>query len=180
MNTCLKFEKKILDFIENQLTEQEFLKFNEHLRHCPHCQREYASVKRLYKIFAKDEVILPEPDFFDNLKIKIRQKILLPRGLPIWRIIKVFLPIFATAAILLILLRPTNNVEITVSVSNLLEDSEFANIVLGGVIDDRLIDDLLIIEDYFSQNLNEIVSELSDNQQDKFIEKLCRKYGVNS
>ena len=103
MNICTEFNKKIIDYIENQLTEYEHKKFKEHLQRCKQCQGEYNRVKKLYEILDKDAVILPEQEFFENLKIRVRQKTWVPRKSYIKRILKILVPVFAAVIIFVLL-----------------------------------------------------------------------------
>ena len=73
MKKC-KFEDKVIDYLEGQLLPQDLYNFEKHLPSCELCQNEIVDLKNLYKVLENDEIPIPEPEFFDNLKIKIRQR----------------------------------------------------------------------------------------------------------
>lgn len=180
MNICAEFKRKIIDYIENQLIEHEHKKFKEHLQYCEQCQSEYSRVKRLYEVLDKDEVILPENEFFENLRTKVRQKKIVLRRFNTQKIMRIFVPVLAAAAAILLLLnRPSRTVEITVPMAALLDDKEIASLGLGGVINEELINDLLVVEEYISSETDETIDELTEEEQVEFIESLYKKYGIN-
>lgn len=177
MNTCAEFQRKIIDYVEKQLTEQEYKRFYEHLQHCKQCQGEYIAVEKLYEILDTDEVILPEKKFFVNLRSHVKQDKLRIRWFTVPKIIKIFVPVFAAVAILLLLDRPDKTVEITIPTSALLEDEEIAHLGLSGVIDDELIHELSIVERYLPFEIDETIDELTEKEQSILIKNLSKKYG---
>ncbi len=180
MKNCQAFKRKIVDYIEDQLTEYEHEEFKEHLQRCKQCQTEYSKVKKLYEVLDNDTVILPEQAFFDSLKIKLRQKNWVPRKSYIKRIIKILVPVFAAAIIVLLLNQPDKTVEMRVSVSVLLEDEEIAVLGLSGVINEELIDELSVVEEYLSFEVDVTIDELSEEEQAEFIKNLYEKYNIDA
>jgi hypothetical protein len=180
MNICSEFNKKIIDYLEHQLSDEDEKVFSEHLKHCEQCQKDYAKLKNLYALLDKDEVILPEQEFFENLKIKIRQKTLIIKKSSIWKIAKILVPVAVAAVLLLILYRPNGTVEIAVPTSILLEDKEIASLGLEGVVDDQLIQDLEIVEEYLlSYDVDKLIEELSEAERSQLIGALYKKYETN-
>jgi len=181
MSTCTEFKRKILDFIEGHLEEDERTIFEKHLRHCNQCHREYTSVKKLYETLSQDEVVLPSQQFFDNLKIKIKQKKIVARAFAIKRFIRILVPACAAAVIVLLLLnRPAPTVEFAIPTSTLLEDKEIAGLSLGAIVDDELIHDMSIIEEYLAPGFEETIDELTEEEQSEFIEMLYEKYDYDT
>ncbi len=177
MRICVEFKRRIVDFVENQLTEQESTRFNEHLLSCKQCQAEYSKVKKLYEILKKDEVVLPEKEFFDNLRLAVRQKWLSRRRFAMRSFLRIFVPACAAAAVLLLLYRPNRTVEVAIPTSSLLDDEEIARLSLDSVIDEKLIQELSMVEEYLSFEIDEAIGELSADERTEFIENLYRKYG---
>lgn len=179
MNICDEFKRKLIDYLEDELINKERKQFDDHLQHCERCQTEYTRVKRLYAILDKDEVILPEQEFFDNLRIKVRQSKVALRRFHIGKIIRILIPAFAAAMIILLLNRPQKTVEFSVPTAALLEDKEIASLSLDGIISDELINELSVIEDDLPLHMDEFIKELSDEEVDEFIKSLAKKYGVD-
>jgi len=180
MKICKDFKNKIVDFIENQLVDEEYKKFEVHLRQCDKCQREYLALKNLYKVLDRDEVILPENEFFDNLKAKVRQKEIILHRPYVFKTLRVLVPIFAVAIILLFLQEPQKTTEVIIPVANLLDDQEVASYALSRVIDDNLISELSIVEDYFPMELDEIIDELNEAEIKELIRILNEKYDIDT
>jgi len=180
VNTCKKFKGKLLDYLEHQLSNTEHRKFEEHLQQCSLCQKEYLSLKKLYGILDRDEVILPEAQFFDDVKVTVRQKDITPQRLPIWKITRVLVPVAITAAIALLLYRPSKTTEISVPVADLLEDRNIASLALSRIVDDALVNELTEVEDQFMYDIDEILDEFTDEQKEQFIKVLYAKYGMGT
>ena len=180
MNICTEFESKLVAFVENQLTPGEHRKFEDHLKLCSICQKEYASIEKLYEILNKDEVKLPAPEFFESLKMKVRRKIIIPRRSYVPRIIKIMVPAFAAAVLLLILYRPNQYMEITVPVSNLLEDREVAVYALNKLVNEDLVNELTVIEEHLPSELDESLDELTAKEKIQLIKDLSRKFKIGT
>lgn len=180
MSICKDFKSKVLDYMENQMNEAEHMKFDEHLKQCSSCQKEYASLKILYEVLDRDEVVLPENEFFDNLKIRVRQKDITPRRSYVWKISRVLVPIAVAAAIVLLFYQPDKTTEIAVPVAELLKDREIASYALTRIVDDVIISELTEIEDYFLLDVDEVIDELTDEEKEEFIKDLYEKYGLET
>jgi len=180
MNICTEFENKLVAFIENQLTSEEHRKFEDHLKSCSICQKEYAAIGKLYEILNRDEVKLPAPDFFESLKIKVRQKVIVPRRSYVPWIIKIMVPAFAAAVLLLILYRPNQNMEMNVPVSNLLEDREVASYAINKLVNEDLMKELTVIEEYLPSELDESLDELTAKEKIELIKDLSEKFKIGT
>jgi len=129
---------------------------------------------RLVKIVA-DESSNLENDFVKKHKITVIPfKIINRQG----KIIKILVPIFAAAAILMFLRQPNGTTEIVVPTSNLLEDEEVASYALDKVIDEELINEMTEIEDYFPFELDEVFDELTIEEKVEFVKGICEKYSI--
>jgi hypothetical protein len=177
MNICEEFRDKVIDFVENQLSEQECRKYYEHMQHCRQCQREYTAGKRLFEMLDADEVVLPEEIFFDELRQRVRKEKLRLRPFSLKNIIRVLIPVCAAAAILLILNRPSTTVEITVPTSALLKDEDVASLTLARVIDEELINEMSAVENYWSLDIDETIEGMTEEERTELIENLHEKYG---
>jgi predicted anti-sigma-YlaC factor YlaD len=180
MNTCKKFKGKLLDYLEHQLSDAEHREFDEHLQQCSLCQKEYRALTKLYNILDKDKVILPEAQFFDDLKIKVRQKDITPRRLSVWKITRVLVPVAVTAAIVLFFYKPSKTTEIAVPVADLLEDRNIASLALSRLVDDALVDEFSEIEDQFLFDIDDALNEFTDEQKEQFIKVLYEKYEMGT
>jgi anti-sigma factor RsiW len=180
MNTCKRCKEKLLDYLEHQLGDAEHREIEEHLQQCSLCQKEYLSLKKLYGILDRDEVIQPEEQFFDDLKVRVRQKDITPQRSPAWKIARVLVPVAVTAAIVLLLYRPSQTTEISVPVADLLEDRNIAQYALSRIVDDALVDELTEIEDQFLFDIDEVLDEFTDKQKEQFIKILYEKYGMGT
>ena len=177
MRQCRKYRDKLLDYIEQELSQKELTELKEHLKQCPECKQEYEALSNLYLLLENDEVELPAPQFFDRLKKRVRQQEFKPRSRPFWNYLKIFLPVAATSVLLLILLVPKpQSVEISVSVSDLLEDNEIACLAINGVVDEDLIDELVSIEEHLTDNLDDMLNDLTLQQETRLLKELYKKY----
>ena len=75
----------------------------------------------------------------------------------------------------LYVLRPEKTVRISVPTSVLLEDETIAEISLGGIIDDKLVNDLIVVEDYLPIDIDVTIPGLSDVEKAEFIEMLDKE-----
>ncbi|MGB3341984.1 MAG: zf-HC2 domain-containing protein [bacterium] len=172
MKLCKEFADRIIDLLENTMPGQEHQRLSEHLKDCPSCQKKYDKVKALYGILDGDIVPVPEQEFFDRIKNNIRQReIRLDRfKVPIF--IKIIVPAFAFTLLLLFMFRPEKTVDIFVPASVLLEDETIAKISLGGILNDQLIEDLIVIEEDLPIDIDENIAEFSDEERSDFIDIL--------
>ena len=175
MRICQDFKDKIIDYIEHAMPQEERNRFEQHLNSCEHCQKEYTRVKKLYELLDKDVVSVPEQAFFDKLKISVRQREIRLRKFRVSKWVKVLIPAFAVVMLALYVLRPEKTVEISVPTSVLLEDETIAEISLGGIIDDKLVNDLIVVEDNLPIDIDETIPELSDEEKAEFIEILDKE-----
>lgn len=177
MNICGRLKENIVDFIEGRVSEDKRVLFDDHLKQCSRCHEEYVSIKKLYEVLDADEVVLPERQFFDNLRLKMRQREIVPRWFTVKRFLRIFVPACVAAVLLVILIpRPTETIEIAIPTSTLLEDEEIADISLEGVISDELIDDMTVLEDYFTLGVDESINELTEEEQATFVQFVSTQY----
>lgn len=175
MRICQEFKDKVIDYIEHAMPEQERNRFEQHLNSCKHCQQEYTRVKELYELLDKDVVPVPKQAFFDELKISVRQREIRLRKFRVSRLVKVLIPAFAVVMLALYVLRPEKTVRISVPTSVLLQDETIAKISLGGIIDDKLVNDLIVVEDDLPIDIDETIHGLSDVEKAEFIEILDKE-----
>lgn len=177
MNICKRFQKKIVDFIEGHIPEPERTLFDEHLKQCSRCRQEYVAMKRLYEMLNTDEVVLPERQFFDDIRVTMRQREIVPRWSLVRKFLRILVPVCVAAVLFVIFFpRPTETVEIAIPTSTLLEDKDIANISLEGVIDDDFINDMSVLEDYFMFEVDESIDELTTEEQTTFVRLVSTQY----
>jgi len=183
MKLCQRFKRKLIDYVEGNLTEEENRIFNEHLEFCGRCRAELKELKELYSVLEYDEVQLPENEFFEGLLDGLRRREI--RLKPAHRfsvsgVLRILASAAAALVIIIFLNRNDNTVELTVPFSILLEDREIAELGLSGVVDDKLIDDMSKVEDYLSPELDEAVEELTEVERAEFIKNLYEKYMIGT
>ncbi len=177
MKTCEEFKKRLIDYVEHQLTEQDYTRYYEHLRNCRHCQKEYGVVSRLYKILDTDEVVLPDEAFFNDVRFNVHREKMSFRPSILKNVVKILVPLFAAVTILLVLNRPDKTVDIAVPTSALLADEVVASLSLSGVIDQKLIEEMSVVENYLPFEINETIDGLTKEEHATLLEQLSKKYG---
>ena len=169
MRVCQKFKHKVIDYLEHAMSQEEHRRFSEHLNSCKHCQEEYIRVKKLYELLDTDMIPMPEQAFFDRLKTSIRQREIRLRKFSVPKLVKVLIPAFAVTILALYILRPEKTVEISIPTAFLLEDETIAEISIGGIVDNKLLNDLKIVEDYLPRDIDGMIAEFSDKEKSEFI-----------
>lgn len=176
MKSC-PFEKKVIDYIEGEMSLGEVSDFENHLTGCDRCQKEVAELKRFHQILANDEVPIPNSAFFDKLKVRIRQKEIVHRRYPVWQLVRIFVPAAVVILMIFVLFnRPKHTVEILVPISGLLEDKDFNNLLLDKIIDERMFAHFSALEEYFIPDIEGSVSEFDAEQKSEFIKILSEKF----
>lgn len=80
---CNEIKKKIIDFIEKELSLEERKEIKEHMEKCKDCRREYIENLALFELLRNDEVEKPQRlvvPFFSSGKKK-RRNFLIPMGI---------------------------------------------------------------------------------------------------
>lgn len=178
MSTCKEFKSRSIDLIEQNVTPQERDRLEKHRTQCASCQREFLELRRLYDVFNKDEVVLPENEYFEHVRTKVRQKTIPLRGSFIRKIAQVLVPAAMVAALILLVYRPEKTVEMRVPTTTLLQDRDVAGLSLQGVVTEELVNELSGVEEDVSPNIDELIDELSEQEQEDFVEYMVAKYGT--
>ncbi|MFP4041619.1 MAG: anti-sigma factor family protein [Bacteroidales bacterium] len=71
--TCRKINRKLLDFIDNNLPESEINEINAHLAECEECYRLLQKLQKTW-IDAKEEKIPYQPFFYTRLKARMEKR----------------------------------------------------------------------------------------------------------
>ena len=71
---CKIISNNILFYLDNELVEDERIKFDSHLEACPHCKSLFESVASTYKLIAVENQMAANPFFFHKLKTKLETK----------------------------------------------------------------------------------------------------------
>jgi copper chaperone CopZ len=68
---CQRVKKKLVAFLDNELSQQSKAKIDEHLNSCPLCKEELNNLLTVFETFCLDEEIEPSPHFRDRVKQRI-------------------------------------------------------------------------------------------------------------
>jgi anti-sigma factor RsiW len=177
MKKCSWVQKRIIDRIEGELNDAEVVAFDMHIKECSLCKREYRDFRRLYESLRGEQVPLPADAFWERMQQRIRRH---PIYLPVGRQwLRKLVPVAAcvlTACVLVFMLvkRSPRSVEIDIPVSELLEDEDIAEIALRSMACDDLSKDIMIIEESMPFDIDEMVSEMTSEEQELFIELITK------
>ncbi len=181
MKECTHYQRQMIDCAEDKLGPQERKQLLEHMKNCSTCAQEYQQIVRLFGVIAQGRVPLPQRSSFDRIRAAARtQKH--ERDHTDWkRLIRILIPAFAVAALILITIKPAHQiVEISIPVANLIEDDEIADIVIAGVVDISLIQEIASMEEYLSFDNEEAIEEMTREEKDEFVNSLNRKYAIGT
>lgn len=177
MSTCKDFRKHLIDLVERKLSARDQKELDEHRARCASCQEEYHELERLCELLDADEVVLPEKEFFDRVRRQVRERELAVRGRTLRKIARILVPVAVVVAIVLLVPRHEKTVDIAVPTAVLLEDRDLAQLSLDGVVTEQLLDELSIVEDALSPGLDEMLDELTESEQEQFVDQLVALYG---
>jgi hypothetical protein len=180
MTGCRRYRRDaIIEYLEGCLTDEvKRREFEEHLKTCRFCQKEYQGLQGLYRLLDKDGVRLPDPEIFERMKTRVRQEELILGRQPVFKALKILIPVCAAAVIVFVLFRqPARTMDVSVPISSLLEDRDVAAYALNNVVNDDLKRQFLEIEDGLPLEINDAIDELTDEERDEFIKMLYDKYG---
>lgn len=177
MSTCKEFKGRLIDLIEQNLSPEECEKLEKHRAHCTSCQREYLELRRLYDVLDQDDVPLPTDEYFESIRTAARQRAIPFRSSIIRKIAQVLVPAAVVGVLFVLMYRPEKTVEMRVPTTTLLQDRDVASLSLQGVVTEELVNDLLVVEEDVSPDIEELIDELSDQEEEKFVEYMVTKYG---
>ena len=191
---CDKIKNQMSIYLNGELSEKEQKEFELHLTDCQSCQAELTQIKSLYNLFAQvkpvNKISLPEDDFLLQVRRKIRNRY---TQAPSKKFFPRLIPVFATAALLLIFVIGANKyrtrqiAETEKAVSgqktsidfvydNL--DSDTKSLVNDAMLDDVSASSVKSLESEIISNseTEELINNFSDNEKDDFIKTLVNKY----
>ncbi len=181
MNVCDDCQKMMIDLIEDELTAAEKKWLLRHLSDCVDCSKEYKRLKKLYGLMDRDGIQLPPQEFFDHVRSTAKQGVTDRRKLSLKQIAKILVPSLAAAAILILILRPSNNaVEWSVPVSSLIEDEDVAYVAMQGIVTEELVKDLILLEDQLPFDPEEEIEGLTVDEKKRLIDVLNQKYAIGT
>uniref|UniRef100_A0A7C6AGE5 Zinc-finger domain-containing protein n=1 Tax=candidate division WOR-3 bacterium TaxID=2052148 RepID=A0A7C6AGE5_UNCW3 len=176
MKNC-KNKKRILDYIENLMLQEEKVSFEKHLNECEECRQELSGYRKLYELIDKDEISLPEKEFFERIKKNIRKEEI-PLKKPLWKFLGVLAPVFGLVIFLILFkFKKEQSIEIPVSVTNLIQDENLNSLLLEKIVDDELIKQFNVIEENLGIESEQTLSEMNQDEKEEFIKILYNKYG---
>jgi anti-sigma factor RsiW len=179
MKECSWVQSRLIDRIEGELHDAETCVFDAHIKECPACRREYEITRRLYSSL-KDEVQVPDDAYWDSLRHRIRQHPVPLRVRHSWfrKLVPIAIPVLvAFVVIVLLSRRPSPTIEMTVPVSELLEDEDIATLALQTIVHDDMLQDLIIIEEFLPFDIDEMIGEMTLQEQQLFIELMMKEQG---
>lgn len=179
MNPCSWSRKRLVDRIEGGLNDREARIFDAHIKECPVCRKEYETTRRLYSRL-RDDVMFPDDTYWDSLpqRIRARDVPLRARSSRFRKLVFAVVPIIAACMVAVLLSRrPCLTIEMTVPISELLEDKDIAAFILTAVVHGDVLEDFTIIEESLPFDIDEIVGGMTAEEQRLFIDLMKGKYG---
>lgn len=71
---CNKILNSALLYLDNELVEDDRVKFESHLKECAECEAIYENIAATYKIIETDNLVEANPFFYHKLKMKLEAK----------------------------------------------------------------------------------------------------------
>jgi hypothetical protein len=71
---CDKILNNILFYLDNELVEEDIVRFESHLHECPQCKDLYDNVVSTYNIIGEENQLEVNPFFYHKLKTKLEAK----------------------------------------------------------------------------------------------------------
>lgn len=179
MKECAYYTELIIDLLENQLTDRARGELLGHIERCAECAQEYKKLQKLNEVMNRDELTLPPEATFERIKLAARTQVVYPRHRFFSQLLKVSLPVFALAAMLLILLRPrVETVEMSIPVVNLLEDDEIAEFAIAAIVSRDILDEIEDLEEHFPIDTEDAIGEMSKEEKNELVRSLYEKYAI--
>lgn len=175
-NKC-QFQERVIDYIEGLLDVQNKNIFETHLKECDVCQKELSAIKKIYAMMDKDEVVIPAEEVFIKMKSRVRQQeIVLKR--PLWKIWSILIPALGVLVFVLLFNRQKEqSLEISVPIFSLSQDKYFNVLLLERIVDNNIVSQFNALEEYFDEDIEQGLKDLTTDEQRKFIEIISEKYG---
>jgi anti-sigma factor RsiW len=174
----------MIDRVENNLTDKASTIFDAHIGDCPACQKEYNELQILYDDLHEDIVPLPDEGYWETVRQRVREKAVCLGTSRSWvrKLVPVALPVFVAGCIALIVLvrRPSETLEMTVPIEEMLEDEEIAAITLQAMSFKDLIEDFTVIEESLPLDIEEACSDMTADEKEYFIELITKSNGIGS
>ena len=179
MKKCEEFMKHMVDCLERQISPEDHTRLLAHIEKCARCKKEYLRLEKLYRIMEKDDVTLPPREYFQTIKVAARERRVRPKRLSLKGVLKILIPTFAAAAILLLVLRPSGStIDYIIPVDNLIEDEEIAEVAIDGIINEDVAREIIAMEDYLHVDTDELIEEFTADEKKEFVNSLHEKYPV--
>ncbi|MCX7995858.1 MAG: zf-HC2 domain-containing protein [candidate division WOR-3 bacterium] len=177
MKNCKK-QDWIIAYIEDLMPKEQRILFEQHLKECALCQRELFEYQKIYNVLKKDEIILPEPEFFEKLKEKIRkEEITIKRSSR--KLLGVLAPVMGVLIFIVLLhLKKESYVEFSISVSPLVLDENLSSLLLDEIVDDKLLGQFKILDEYINDESTQAIMEMTSDEKAEFIKILYNKFGI--
>ena len=71
---CKIISNNILFYLDNELVEDERIKFDSHLEACPQCNSLFESVASTYKLISVENQVAANPFFYHKLKARLETR----------------------------------------------------------------------------------------------------------
>ncbi|HEX7321237.1 MAG TPA: zf-HC2 domain-containing protein [bacterium] len=180
MSRC-GFSRFVIDYADGVLDPGKRETFQRHLDACPSCQRECAEHRKVIEIMSLDEVPLPDSNYFEDLKVRVRQTPEKKKPLRWWVFPAALVPAAAAAVFVFVLIgemgKARDTVEISVDMSGFMHDADVSRLVLSKIVDNDLTAQFEELEDYVTTDIDENIGEMSETERSELVKKLNEKYG---
>lgn len=181
MKICEEFTKYMVDCLEKQLSPEDRVRLLTHIEQCADCKKEYQRLENLYGIMDKDDVTFPPQEYFETIKAVVGKQWLRPKRLSLKGILKILIPTFAAAAIIMVVLKPpSKTIEYSIPVDNLIQDEEIAEVAIDGIIDEEIAKEILAMEDYLLVDTDEAIEEFTADEKKEFVNSLHDRYRIGT
>ncbi|MEO0184221.1 MAG: zf-HC2 domain-containing protein [candidate division WOR-3 bacterium] len=176
MKDC-RFKDKVIEYFEKLMDDKDKIVFENHLKDCSACQEQLSTMQKIYEIMDKDEISLPEKEFFERLKNDIRRKEVYVKK-PFWKIFGILAPVLGILIfIVLVNFRKEQSVEIAIPTSYFTQDAYLNTLFFERIVDNGIVNQFNLLDEYFVVDIDEGLQELTTEQKEKLLELMSKKYG---
>lgn len=177
-------EDRLIDYLDDEVTEDERIRIEEHLAECPSCTARVESLRRAFGAVSVDRAPEPEPAYWAYFAEKVKSRAAARAESRKKRFRLVLIPGIATAAacVLIIMLytraviRPVDDVDgiiadlnTSVVTEEILLQSGVDELFLGQIGSDAWLLDRYLID---TGEVGEMVGELSEDEEMELINRL--------
>jgi hypothetical protein len=182
MKAC-NYGKLIIDYMEDNLSQNQRRDFESHLAGCSICAAEVSKLRKLFGLLTEDPVITPEPMFWQEIEERVRSEavekkpIIIPRrGFAWWKLVPALVPALAVLGFFIFHRPEAKTVEIPIAVENVIRDANLDRLMLNRIVDEDLVKSMNQVEHFYETELNEVIVELDSTEKNELIQKISEQY----